>query len=157
MSKVKTSLLALALVGIGAFWIYVRLGEREPEVIRNTLVCPDCGKTLPQKDAPCPWCEAKKTRAQVESDRPDSTKQEPSNAVNVIIVVGVSGGLLVVALWPQIQRLWSSRDEDDDILVFRCPHCDRKLRYQAAKAGMQGKCPTCKRMCTFPGLDQESA
>jgi hypothetical protein len=33
---------------------------------------------------------------------------------------------------------------------FRCPGCQRKLRYAAHKAGRRGICPRCKAPCTYP-------
>lgn len=157
MTKFRISLLMLALIGIGAFWVFVRLSEREPEVMRNTLVCPDCGRLLTQADAPCLWCQAKKDRALMEEAlRQASAKREPSNAgkgiVKGIIAAGLAGALLVFAYWPRIRRLLrlDNREEAVEFLYFHCSHCGRKLRYDASKAGMPGKCPCCKASCTFP-------
>ena len=50
MTRNRIYLSIVALVIAGAFSLYVRLSEREPEVMRNALICRDCGKELPYKD-----------------------------------------------------------------------------------------------------------
>jgi len=152
----------LALVGIGAFWVFVRLSEIEPEVIHNTLVCPDCGQALTQKDAPCMWCQAKKKREQMEvAVRDVSAKRVPNNAdkviVKVILAGGISGVLLVFAYWRRIRSLLRPEKEAIEFLYFHCAHCGRKLRFNSCKAGMQGKCPACKEPCTFPEPETKPA
>jgi hypothetical protein len=39
---------------------------------------------------------------------------------------------------------------------FQCPHCSRKLKYKARKAGQPGVCPRCKKGCTFPLVPQSA-
>ena len=40
--------------------------------------------------------------------------------------------------------------EDLQKLKFPCPHCGRKLRVPADRAGQRGKCPRCKKPLTVP-------
>jgi hypothetical protein len=38
----------------------------------------------------------------------------------------------------------------------RCPHCEQKVRYPAARAGRHASCPSCRRQLTLPSVPQEA-
>ena len=154
----RTYVLAAAAVAIGAFWLYVHFEERQPEVMKNTLVCPDCGKQLPGVGEKCPWCLAKKNREEIEAKaRGDAPK--PSSLSNGKLAALICGSVLlvVIAFWPRFRSLIEPRKEDEEYLDFRCEHCGRKLRYLASRAGMQGMCPRCKKTCRFPEAESRTA
>jgi hypothetical protein len=48
--------------------------------------------------------------------------------------------------------VWSRalRPEAPAALSWRCPHCDKKVRYPPAWAGRDAGCPGCKRRLTLP-------
>jgi hypothetical protein len=151
VTKYRIYLLVTIVVASGVFWLYVHLSEPKPETFRNALVCTVCGKQLPRKDAPCEWCQAKKTREEIEAkNKEDSANPGSSNTGKVIVGLSVSSLLLAVAFWPRLRNLIRPPEEQDAFLNFRCAKCGRKLRYLASSAGMQGQCPKCKQNCTFP-------
>jgi uncharacterized CHY-type Zn-finger protein len=155
LTRYRTYLLAMAVVVSIAVWLNVQVSEREPEVIRNALICPVCGKQLQRKDAPCDWCQLKKNREDIESKaRGGSPNPETGNTTKTRTIVGIVALciLMIVVFWPQIQRFARSRQKVADVeyRVFRCPPCRRKLRYRATMIGTQGMCPTCKELFTFP-------
>jgi hypothetical protein len=142
---------ALAVLACGAYSLYVRFNEAEPEVIRNALVCPDCGKPLPKADAPCIWCQAKKAAEEIEAKaRGEVPASKSENKKRVVLGLGALALILVLMYWPRIRDLLSTKEERNEFLIFHCLKCRRKLRYHASRAGMQGQCPSCKNYCIFP-------
>ena len=58
----------------------------------------------------------------------------------VLVVLG-AGGYWVVR----------SRAPREDVLChYRCPNCDKKLRYRASRAGKPAVCPACRVSSTLP-------
>src|SRR4051812_7590694 len=47
------------------------------------------------------------------------------------------------------------RHAGEEFLVCRCPRCEQKTRYQAAKAGAEALCPRCKFRWRLPRKPQE--
>jgi hypothetical protein len=46
------------------------------------------------------------------------------------------------------------RREDRTFYHFRCPGCQRRLRFQARQVGHKGQCSKCGRDLTFPAVSQ---
>jgi|YelNatPaOPRAMG01_1025707.scaffolds.fasta_scaffold181332_1 LPXTG-motif cell wall-anchored protein len=44
--------------------------------------------------------------------------------------------------------------EDDSFYHFRCPKCQRRLRYLARQVGHKGKCSNCSGEVVFPPISQ---
>jgi hypothetical protein len=45
---------------------------------------------------------------------------------------------------------WQMRASGEVFLSWRCPHCDKGLRYPSSRAGRTASCPACKRRLTVP-------
>src|SRR5262245_5227589 len=45
---------------------------------------------------------------------------------------------------------WQMRASGEVFLSWRCPHCDKGLRYPSSRAGRTAPCPACKRRLTVP-------
>jgi ribosomal protein L37AE/L43A len=67
-------------------------------------------------------------------------------AVAVLVVVG---GYYLLVRWRREQRV-----EAETFLHFRCPGCQRRLRFQARQAGHKGKCSHCGHDVVFPPAGQ---
>jgi len=71
----------------------------------------------------------------------------------VLIVVGaivvVGGG---VGLWWLLGA--RARAGAAEYHYFRCPGCQRRLRYQRRQVGHKGECSNCKRELTFPPVSR---
>lgn len=78
---------------------------------------------------------------------PSRSTKEVSVFTTLFIVSGVIG-VLVVAMF-YVNRREASVD-DGPYVYFRCPFCNKKLRFQARKAGRPGMCPCCRRRWTMP-------
>jgi phage FluMu protein Com len=156
VNKYRIYLLVTIVVASGAVWLYLRVSsDPEPQPFRNALACPICGKQLSKKGAPCLVCEAKKNRGEIEKSAEDIAKSSSGNTGRLVIGLSASSILLAVAFWPRLRNLIRpSEDQQEQFLNFRCAKCGRKLRYPASSAGMQGQCPKCKQICTFPLSDR---
>ncbi len=67
-------------------------------------------------------------------------------AIGLMVVAAVVGGYVL--------RLRRSRQTVPAYNHFKCTGCKRRLRYLTRQAGHRGRCPTCKRELTFPGVRQ---
>jgi hypothetical protein len=45
---------------------------------------------------------------------------------------------------------------EEPVHHFRCPGCQRRLRYRARQAGHKGQCPNCGRGLTFPPVGSDA-
>ncbi|HLN26953.1 MAG TPA: hypothetical protein VK395_04370 [Gemmataceae bacterium] len=63
----------------------------------------------------------------------------------LVLIVGATG----VYIWRRPQTRQRGR-----FYVFRCPRCNQKVRYLAAKAGRGGMCPRCGERWTLPAMPQ---
>jgi DNA-directed RNA polymerase subunit RPC12/RpoP len=69
----------------------------------------------------------------------------------MLVILAVAAGLITgVALFVRSRR---SR-EDDSFYHFRCPQCQRRLRYVARQVGHKGKCSNCSSEVLFPPIAQ---
>jgi hypothetical protein len=69
----------------------------------------------------------------------------------MIVILGVAAGLGAGVFL--VLRSRRSK-EDDSIYHFRCPKCQRRLRYLARQVGHKGKCNHCSREVLFPPTSQ---
>lgn len=68
----------------------------------------------------------------------------------VIVGVGVAA-LLVVGIVLFLRR---RPKIDESFYHFRCPKCQRRLRYQTRQVGHKGKCSNCAGDVIFPSIAQ---
>jgi hypothetical protein len=72
-----------------------------------------------------------------------------------LTVVGiVIGGLAVAIYYIQHREV---NPASGPYVHFRCPFCNKKLRFPASKAGKPGMCPCCRRRWTMPATSETSA
>ena len=64
--------------------------------------------------------------------------------VAAVAALGVAGYLV----WPR------ERPDEEDVCRARCPRCDQKVRYGAARASRQVMCPRCRRRWILPATPQ---
>lgn len=63
-------------------------------------------------------------------------------------IIVILGGLSLVGGGVFFFR--SRKPKEEAIRYFRCPNCNRKLRYYPRQAGHRGMCNACKGRITFP-------
>jgi hypothetical protein len=68
----------------------------------------------------------------------------------VVAALAVVGGGLVFWL---VRRGWARRSAAE-YYHFRCPGCQRRLRYHARQVGHKGECSNCKRELKFPPVSR---
>jgi hypothetical protein len=65
-----------------------------------------------------------------------------------LIVVAVLIAVLGIAIYYVQHR--EPGPDSGPYVHFRCPFCNKKLRFPAKKAGKPGMCPCCRRRWTMP-------
>jgi DNA-directed RNA polymerase subunit RPC12/RpoP len=81
----------------------------------------------------------------------DAEREGQAMDTTVVLVILVPVCLIVgvVLVW------WSRRPKGDDSFYhFRCPKCQRRLRYVARQVGHKGKCSNCSSEVLFPPIAQ---
>jgi hypothetical protein len=63
--------------------------------------------------------------------------------LGVVLLAAAGAGIFIA-------RARRPRAEGPAYSYFRCPGCNRRLRYLARQAGHKGACPTCRQSLTFP-------
>jgi hypothetical protein len=71
----------------------------------------------------------------------------------LIVAVALLAGGGYGWFWWQQQR--ARRPQEQTYYHFRCPKCDRKLRYPTSRAGRKAVCTFCKQTFTSPELPIE--
>jgi len=61
--------------------------------------------------------------------------------------LGITGG---GALGIKRYLNWRAQRDEESALHFRCPRCEKKMRYKQALAGQAIACPGCRRRITLP-------
>jgi transcription initiation factor IIE alpha subunit len=69
----------------------------------------------------------------------------------VVVVVLGAAAILVTGVVLFLRRRGK---EDDSFYHFRCPKCQRRLRYLARQVGHKGKCMNCNGDVIFPPISQ---
>lgn len=80
----------------------------------------------------------------VRTETEPDTEGERAMAITTMLFFGGLAGIAAagVVLW----RVHKSASQAGEEMVYRrCAHCGQKLRFPAAKAGRQGRCPRCGR------------
>jgi hypothetical protein len=144
-------LLAMGCLLIG-YLLFVTLTKNETDTVKDTSHCPDCGRELPAQarlSGECPYCKLAQVGAAPAGKDKGSRKGADTPLLLPLLGLFVLGSTAVLLYL----RLRKSQLEarKAQFVSFHCPSCRRKLRYPSNRAGRQGQCPACKRLCIFPG------
>jgi DNA-directed RNA polymerase subunit RPC12/RpoP len=69
------------------------------------------------------------------------------------VLLALGGVAVVVAVAWAYLRFRPPKEEP--VYHFRCPGCQRRLRYRARQVGHAGQCPKCGRRLTFPPVGSD--
>ena len=69
------------------------------------------------------------------------------------LVLLALGGAVAVAVWAYLR---SRTPTEEPFHHFRCPGCQRRLRYRARRVGHTGRCPQCGLKFTFPPVGSDA-
>jgi hypothetical protein len=131
--------------------------SEENERVVDDEHCPECGKELPkqfQGTGECPYCALQKPP----EDRPKKSRREyirgfdfdnVNTRKGVMALGGTLGFIVFLSLLIFVIKRWR-RGGREAFLNFRCPYCNRKLRYKTSQIGRTGLCPGCRRRLRFP-------
>ncbi len=72
-----------------------------------------------------------------------------------LLIAGVVIAILGIAIY-YIQHREGS-PASGPYMHFRCPHCNKKLRFPASKAGKPAMCPSCRRRWNVPAAGEKTA
>jgi hypothetical protein len=65
--------------------------------------------------------------------------------LGILLLALAGAGSVLLVRWRRQQRA-----KGEEFLHFRCPGCQRRLRYRARQAGNRGECSHCGHGITFP-------
>jgi len=141
-------LVVAVAIGSGAFALRAQFSTPGVKQFHDPTTCPDCGRKLPHENAPCPWCQAKKIQEEIKAARGGGIPKRTFSATSKLtIAAGGFGLLLALAFW--LARIRAAKVEEVSC-YFKCPWCQRKLRYLARQGGRKGRCPRCQKDLLFP-------
>jgi uncharacterized paraquat-inducible protein A len=70
------------------------------------------------------------------------------------VLLALGGAVVVaVAVWAYLRFRTPT---EEPFHHFRCPGCQRRLRYRARQVGHAGQCPKCGRRLTFPPVGSDA-
>ncbi len=74
------------------------------------------------------------------------------DTTTLLLLIGVPVVLLAVGGFFYMRF---RNPKQEAVYHFRCPSCNRKLRYYARQVGHRGMCGHCKEQLTFPALQRD--
>jgi hypothetical protein len=87
--------------------------------------------------------------------RPSNSERKPMDTMTLVVSVGAVLVLAAVGGYGLVRWRGERRRAAEAVFYhFRCPGCQRRLRFQARQAGHKGQCSHCGQGVTFPATSQ---
>lgn len=146
-------LVGIVVLSMGGCVYVVLAPTADKKPVAREGYCPECGNQLPRGGSVCPYCFVHQQQAQAKkaAAAPVSRWKELSMRAKVGIFIGTSLLNVAVIYWGWFPRRKGPEEEEEvQPHRFRCPKCQRKVKYSDAKVGLPALCPGCKTPFIYP-------